>query len=208
MSSIVKKAFMAITGLGLSVFILVHLAGNTTAFFGKDVFQAYAHHLHSLGVLIPIFEMGLLSLFLLHVFLGLTLFLENRQARPLGYYKMNNAGGRTLGSRTMPYSGAIILLFIIVHLKYFHFIDQGAPISEVVRANLKQPLMAAFYLFSLTALTFHISHGFWSFLQTLGLNHPRYNQVLRTGALCLAMITGIVFMCIPILALFFKDFLA
>ncbi len=195
------------SGIGLSLFILVHLAGNTTAFFGKETFLAYAQHLHSLGVLIPVFEIGLLAILSLHIFLGVTLFLENRKARPRGYYKMNNAGGRTLGSRTMPYTGAIILLFIVVHLKYFHFIDQGTPISEIVRQNLQQPFMAAFYLVSLVALTLHISHGFWSILQTLGLYHPRYNKVLRNGALCLAMIAGVVFMFIPILALFSKHFL-
>lgn len=199
---------MALTGISLSLFILVHMIGNSTTFFGKEVFLAYAHHLHSLGVLIPIFEIGLFSLFLLHVFLAITLFLENKKARPQGYYQMKNAGGRTLGSWTMPYTGVIILLFIVVHLKDFHFIEQVAPISEVVRENLQQPLMVVFYLISLIALTLHMSHGFWSLFQTLGLNHPRYNSLLHNGALCLALITGVVFMCIPILAYFMNGFLA
>ncbi len=207
MSSIFKKVFMALTGIGLSLFILVHVVGNSTTFFGKEVFNTYAHHLHSLGVLIPIFECGLLALFLLHVFLGIVLFFENQKARPQDYHAMENAGGRTLGSRTMPYTGAFIFLFIIVHLKDFHFIDQGAPISEVVRESLEQPVMAAFYIFSLVALTLHVSHGFWSVFQSLGLNHPRYNRLLQNGAICLALVTGIAFICIPILAIISKNFL-
>lgn len=205
-SSIGKKSIMAFSGLLLSLFLLTHLAGNATSFLGREAFNSYAARLHSLGLLIPVFEAGLLALFIVHVSVGLNLFFENLEARPCRYEVDASAGGRNLASRTMPYTGLLVLVFIIHHLARFHFAD-AASISDLVRDNLSRPVTAWYYIFSLLVLTLHISHGFWSMTQTLGLSHPKYDLLLNRLALAIAVSIGVVFMLIPLLAFFQPDFL-
>ena len=205
-SSIGKKSIMACSGLLLSLFLLTHLAGNASSFLGRDTFNAYADQLHSLGPLIPIFEFILLVIFLIHIYFGLNLFFENLEARPCSYEVANNTGGRTISSRTMPYTGLLILVFIFHHLARFHFSDYVSA-SDLVRDNLSLPVTASYYIFSLLVLTLHLSHGFWSMTQTFGISHPKYNQLIDYLALALAIIIGISFTMIPILAYFWPGFL-
>ncbi|MCK4838570.1 MAG: succinate dehydrogenase cytochrome b subunit [Desulfobulbaceae bacterium] len=205
-SSIGKKSVMASSGLLLSLFLLTHLAGNATSFLGREAFNSYATRLHSLGLLIPVFEAGLLALFIVHVAFGLNLFFENLEARPCRYEIDASAGGRTLASRTMPYTGLLVLVFIVHHLARLHF-TEAATISDLVRDNLSLPVTAGYYIFSLLVLTLHISHGFWSMTQTLGLSHPKYDLLLNRLALALGITIGVVFMLIPIMAFFRPDFL-
>ena len=205
-SSIGKKSVMAGSGLVLSLFLLAHLAGNATAFLGREAFNSYAEHLHSLGPLIPVFEAGLLAVFTIHVYIGINLFIENLEARPCRYEVSNSAGGSTLASRTMPYTGLLVLVFIGHHLARFKF-SEASSISDLVLDNFSLPVTVGYYIFSLLILTLHISHGFWSMTQTLGLSHPKYDRLLNQLALTLSLIIGVVFMMIPILALFWPGFL-
>ena len=115
-SSVGKKSIMAASGLLLTLFIVTHLLGNSISFLGREAFNSYAERLHSLGVLIYFFELGLLILFLIHILTGVILYFENLGARPSRYSVDTSEGGRSWGSRTMPYTGLIILVFIIVHL--------------------------------------------------------------------------------------------
>jgi len=206
-SSIGKKSVMAASGLLLSFFILTHLLGNSFSFWGRDAFNAYAERLHSLGPFIHVFEAGLLALFLIHIITGVLLYWENLQARPARYSVNTSEGGRTWGSRTMPYTGAIILVFIIVHLMNFHFTDKSVPIADLVRRLLSRPGLGLFYIFSLGALALHLSHGVWSLFQSIGLNHEKYNALLRKGALAFSILVGAVFILIPLLALVSRSFL-
>ncbi len=180
-SSLGKKYIMALTGLMLAGFLLVHTIGNSSIFWGREAFNAYAHHLHSLGIFVPVFEICLLTIFLLHVVTGIQLFLENRNARGGKYEIEASAGGRTIGSKTMPYTGAAILLFILIHLANFHFIEKTEihTIADVVTAVLNNPGFTLIYGAGMLILALHISHGFWSLLQTLGISHPRYDCTLR-----------------------------
>ncbi|MEN8142488.1 MAG: succinate dehydrogenase cytochrome b subunit [Thermodesulfobacteriota bacterium] len=205
-SSIGKKSIMAATGLLLGLFLIAHLAGNSTAFFGRAAFNSYAEHLHSLGDLIKVFELLLLTVFVVHVYFGIALFLENLEARPCRYEVDNNAGGRTWASRTMPYTGLLTLVFIVHHLAKFHF-GEFETVSDLVRDNLSRPISGGYYIFSLAILTLHISHGSWSFFQTLGLNHPKYNTLIRGLTLLISILIGITFIMIPLLALYWPDFL-
>lgn len=178
-SSIGKKYIMACTGLLLGCFLLVHAAGNSSIFWGRRAFNSYAEHLHSLGFLINIAEIGLLSIFLLHIYTGLTLFLQNRNARENRYALQKTAGGRTWGSRTMPYTGLAILAFILLHLANFHFTAHDKPIADIVGPTLRTPMYSIFYGTAMLILGLHISHGFWSIFQSTGLNHPNYDGLLR-----------------------------
>ena len=92
--------------------------GNLTLFSGKMMFNSYAEHLHSLGVLLTVMEWVLLILALVHIITGLTLFYQNLRARPVRYAVNHRAGGRTLGSATMPYTGVLLL-----HLSHYSFTE-------------------------------------------------------------------------------------
>ena len=206
-SSVGKKSIMAASGLLLSFFIVTHLLGNSVSFLGREAFNNYAERLHSLGVLIYLFEIGLLTLFLIHIITGIILYWENLRARPSRYAVNSIEGGRSLGSRTMPYTGVIILVFIIVHLMNFHFTDKSVPIADLVRELLSRPGLAFFYMFSFVALALHLSHGFWSLFQSIGFNHQKYNQLLLKGALVFSILVGTVFILIPVLTLVSRSFL-
>ena len=206
-SSIGKKGIMAVSGLLLSLFILTHLLGNSVSFLGRDAFNAYAEKLHSLGALVYVFEVGLLTLFLIHIITGIMLYLENLKARPSRYSVNTSGGGRSLGSRTMPYTGVIILVFIAVHLMNFHFTDRSVPVADLVRELLGRPGLAFFYIFSLASVALHLSHGVWSLFQSIGFNHEKYNLLLLKGALVFSILVGTVFILIPVLALLSESFL-
>jgi succinate dehydrogenase / fumarate reductase cytochrome b subunit len=206
-SSIGKKSIMAASGLLLSLFLLTHLLGNSVSFLGRDAFNAYAAKLHSVGNFIYVFEIGLLTLFLVHIFTGIILYLENLQARPSRYSVSTSEGGRSWGSRTMPYTGVIIIVFIIVHLLNFHFTDKSVPVADLVRELLSRPGLASFYMVSLLAVALHLSHGAWSLFQTVGMNHDKYNGLLLKGALAFSILVGTVFILIPVLALVSRSFL-
>ena len=173
---------MAASGLLLGGFLLVHAAGNSSIFWGREPFNAYAQRLHSLGVLITISEVVLLVVFLVHVTTGLTLFLENRRQRHGRYAVHRDAGGRTWGSRTMPYTGLVILAFLLLHLADFHFTDHARPLADIVTPVLSNPFHSLLYGIGMAALGLHISHGFWSLFQSLGISHPRYDRAIRVLA--------------------------
>lgn len=207
-SSVGKKLLMAFTGVLLSLFLIAHAIGNSTTFLGLDAFNSYAEHLHSLGCLITLFEIALLIIFLIHVNFAIILYFQNLQARSTRYQVQKSSGGRTPGSRTMPYTGLVILAFIVIHLSDFHFIEKTTTIGALVKQTLSQPVACLVYTIAMTALILHISHGFWSLFQTFGINHPKYDKTIRTGGLGLTIILGTIFVLIPILSLVWAGFLS
>ncbi len=206
-SSVGKKYIMAVTGLLLGGFLLVHAAGNSSIFWGRRAFNGYAEHLHSLGILVNIAELGLLTIFILHIVTGLSLFLQNRAARDGRYAVNSTAGGRTWGSRTMPYTGLIILAFIIMHLANFHFVEQDRPIADIVSPVLNNPVYTFFYATAMLVVGLHVSHGFWSIFQSLGVNHPKYDAFIRTISWAGCILIAGIFLAIVLLLLLFKDHL-
>ncbi len=207
-SSVGKKIIMAITGFLLSGFLLVHAAGNTSIFLGREAFIWYSEHLHSLGFLVNVAEVVLLSLFLTHIITGLVLFFENYRARVSRYAVKRKAGGSTWGSNTMPYTGLFILAFICIHLLNVHFTDHSRSIADIVASVLSNPLYTIIYSVGLAALTLHISHGFWSMFQSIGLNHPKYDLMIRVAAWMLCAIIAAVFFIIVLLLLVNSNILA
>jgi succinate dehydrogenase / fumarate reductase cytochrome b subunit len=198
-SSIGKKLLMAVTGLCFCGFLATHLAGNLTIYGGGEAFNAYAKKLHSLGALLTVSEFGLLFFALVHVCMGLLLFFENRKARPVSYSVKKNAGGQTFGAATMPYTGILMLAFVIMHLLNFSFIDKtDTNIFEIVSTQFSNPLYVFLYIAAMIIVAVHVSHGFWSAFQTLGANHPRYLQSIKSLGLVLSIILGIGFGALPI----------
>jgi len=198
-TSVGKKLMMAATGLAFCGFLAAHLAGNLTLYGGADAFNSYAEHLHSLGPLLTVAEFGLLAFFLVHVLTGLLLFYQNFRARPQRYAVDHSAGGRTLGSRTMPYTGVLILLFIIYHLMNFHFVDKSSTtIFDIVAGTFTNPVQVVLYIAAMIVVALHVSHGFWSLFQTFGANHPKYMPAIKVLGLLFSIALGVGFGFIPV----------
>ncbi|MFZ0612615.1 MAG: succinate dehydrogenase cytochrome b subunit [Desulfobacterales bacterium] len=198
-SSIGKKWIMALTGLGFGVFLTTHLAGNLFIYGGRDAFNSYAEHLHSLGPLVTLFELGLLTFAILHVGSGLILFYQNFAARPQRYAVNKSGGGRTIGSRTMAYTGILILVFVIFHLLNFTFADKtGTTIYEIVSRTFAKPVNVVLYVLAMAFAAIHVSHGFWSAFQTLGANHPKYMPFIRGAGIVFSLVVGLGFGLLPI----------
>lgn len=174
---------MAVTGILLVGFVLVHMLGNLQLFAGDGgkALDAYAETLHNLlgGNGIWIARALLVTAVGLHIWAAASLTLMNRRARPVDYaahaYKES-----TLASRWMRLSGIIVAAFIIFHLLHFttgtlhpNYI-QGHVFDNVVR-GFQVRWVAAFYILSMLALAPHLAHGIWSMLQTLGLSHPNFD---------------------------------
>lgn len=206
-SSVGKKSIMALSGAMLGIFLIVHLLGNSMMFFGREAFLAYAEHLHSYTTILPALETGLLLLFLIHMITAGLLFWQNFRSRPERYAVRTDHGGRTWGSRTMAYTGSAILLFLIVHLTTFNTAAPTMNSADIIRTVLSRPNQALFYTLSILALTLHISHGFWSMFQSLGLSHPKYDIIIKVGSLAVTLLIGTTFILIPGLAYLCNQFL-
>ena len=198
-SSIGKKLLMAITGLSFIGFLGAHLTGNLTLYMGGATFNKYAEKLHSLGPILTVFELGLLALALIHVTTGLILFIQNLKARSVPYENDRSAGGRTLSSVTMPYTGLIILAFVIFHLINFSFVDKTQrTIFEIVSSAFTNPVYMVVYVLVMIVVALHIRHGFWSAFQTIGANHPKYMPTIMALSVIASLILGFGFGLLPI----------
>jgi succinate dehydrogenase / fumarate reductase cytochrome b subunit len=190
-SSIGKKVVMAITGLMLVGFVLGHMAGNLQLYMhphgGEHPLDAYGRFLKEMlhGGGIWIARGGLLAAALLHVWAAVGLTKMNREARPVAY-AVTKPQASTLSSRLMRVSGVIVLLFIVFHLAHFTFgkftpFEEGKVFHNVVE-GFKVPWVSGFYIVAMLALASHLSHGIWSLMQTLGWNHPKYNDLRKKAA--------------------------
>ena len=190
---------MALTGLAFCGFLAGHLAGNLTIYGGKEAFNSYAEHLHALGPVLTAVEWGLLFFALVHVCTGLALFYQNFVARTSRYVVNKRAGGRTIGSMTMPYTGILLLAFIIFHLMNFHFVDKThTTIYQIVTQAFESPLYVVIYVLAMIVAALHVSHGLWSAFQTLGANHIKYMPFIMALSIMFSLAVGFGFGIIPI----------
>jgi len=198
-SSVGKKFMMALTGFAFLGFLAAHLAGNLTIYGGREAFNGYAERLHSVGKVLLVFELGLIAFGVIHILTGLLLFYQNRRARPVGYSVKRSAGGQTLASTTMPYTGILILVFVVFHLLNFTFTNKsGTTIFEIVSRSFQNPLYVAAYVIAMVIVAVHVRHGFWSAFQTIGANHPKYMPAISALTVALAVVVGIGFGLIPL----------
>jgi succinate dehydrogenase / fumarate reductase, cytochrome b subunit len=199
-SSVGTKLLIGVTGLALFAYLVLHLIGNALIFAGPDTFNAYSHTLVSNPLILPI-EAGLAAIFLLHVYKAVTNYIGNRTARPIGYEKMKYAGRtsrKSIASSTMIWSGVIVLLFVIVHVKQFRFgtwYETGSeqPIRDLARTEAEifsDPFWVGFYVISTAIVGLHLRHGISSSVQSLGLDHPVYTRRLTTWGIVFAVIIG------------------
>lgn len=211
-SSIGKKIMVASAGLLLCGFLVTHLAGNLFMFVGGEAFNHYAEVLEH-NPLLPVAEIGLVALFLIHIVLSIRATLANRAARPEGYQVYKGKGARTPGSRTMAVTGTLILAFIIVHVATFKFevgglkgqlAGQEENLFAHVTGWFANPWYAAFYVLAVGGVGLHLSHGVQSALQTFGVNHPRYTPLLKIAGLAFAVLIFLGFASLPVYFGFMK----
>ena len=207
-SSVGTKLLIGVTGLLLVLYLVLHLAGNALIFAGPDVFNEYAHRLISNPFIIPI-EIGLLLVFVVHIFKAVRNYLANSAARPVGYRKKVSAGHtsrKSVASSTMIVSGLILLVFLVVHVRQFKFGSYyqtvaDATVRDLYRTEIEvfqQPLWVAFYVLCMVLVGLHLRHGIASGFQSLGLDHPLYTRRLTLWGAVLAVLLAVGFAAIPI----------
>ncbi len=207
-SSIGAKHVMALTGLGLVLFAIVHMIGHLGMFSGQDAYNSYAHFLQGLGGLKWAARGGLLAIFVVHLATGIRLATLNRAARPVPYAVYRPVRS-TAASRTMALTGLTILAFVIYHLlhftlgqvqpAYFHQLDELGrydAYSMFVRGFQNVGIYAS-YTVAMLLLALHLGHGASSWLQSLGLRHPKYSPTLDKLGPALSFILFIGYMAPP-----------
>ena len=219
-SSLGKKYVMAVTGFVLFLFVIGHLAGNLQIFLGREAINRYGHFLHSNPELIWPVRMGLLLMLGLHIWSAVTLSLENKAARPMGY-EVYQPVGASYASRTMLVGGIIVFVFVVFHLlhytarvQYLSFTGQdfnafietlpGQVPSErqdvyrMMVVGFSHPWVSGFYMLGLALLCLHLSHGASSMFQSLGWRNEAYRPLLDRTAQVAAVLIFLGYTSIPV----------
>ncbi|MEQ9656617.1 succinate dehydrogenase cytochrome b subunit [Fulvivirga sp.] len=212
-STIGKKVLMALTGLFLITFLIVHLSGNLQllADDGGKSFNIYAKFMTT-NPFIKTTSYLLYTTFVVHIVWALLLTVMNRSSRPVSYAVNPGNVSSSWSSRNMGILGTVILIFLVIHMKNFwyemHWGDiptatyEGEVYNDlyaVVDFAFGNILYVLLYTVSMLALMFHLYHGFKSAFQTLGLNHPKYTPMIKTVGYAIAIISPALFACIPII---------
>ena len=210
-SSITKKQIVAVTGLCLVLFIIAHLVDNLFIYGGPEIFNGWAQKLHELGPLLWLMRIGLIVVFIAHVFVTYLLVIENIKARGGKAYQVNNAP-LSWAQRLMPYSGAYLFFYVIWHLLDFTLIDQHGERSFINGENqgiygvvvnaFADPLHGLLYIIAMCFLGLHLAHGVESFIQTLGFNHARWAKGLKTFSQYFALAIVVAYSSVPIYVYF------
>ena len=198
-TSVGTKIVIGITGIALFLYLLIHIAGNLMVFFGPAVFNRYAYTLEG-NPLLPIVEIGLLLVFLIHIYKTVRMYVGNRRTRPIGYAQRKNAGPpsrKTFASSTMILSGLWLFAFLIVHVKAFRYGVEhewpagGRDLYRLEMENFTSRLMVGFYVISMVVVGSHLWHGVSSAFQSLGIDQPSWTRfILPAGKTVAVLIAG------------------
>ncbi|NUN15341.1 MAG: succinate dehydrogenase cytochrome b subunit [Myxococcales bacterium] len=224
-STVGAKLAVAVTGILMFLFLIMHLSGNLLVFAGQDAINTYSQNLRRLGPLLWIARVGLLVSVIAHVILTIRLTRQNAAARQVRY-AIHKPQVSSLASRAMIVSGLIVMVFIFFHLAHLTFgvvfpdhfalretvtnlgqtgsaaVADRQDVYGMMVAGFKNPMVAGFYVLALVLLGMHLAHGISSVFQTLGVNHPKYNGVLRKSGPALATVIILGFISIPLAILF------
>ncbi len=204
-SSIGGKVIVAVTGLMMVGFVIAHLSGNLLVFSGPEALAEYAEGLRKFPKVLWGLRSGLILATLLHVSFAIKLNLRNAAARPTKYVKKNYIRA-SFSSRTMVYTGLLVLFYAAFHLAHFTFRVTNPEISalgpwEVYKMLLiafNNPLWDGVYIAAMVVLGLHLSHGISSIFQTLGINHPKYNGVIQKVGPLLGTLLAAGYISIPV----------
>ncbi|MCW3085715.1 MAG: succinate dehydrogenase [Bacteroidetes bacterium] len=209
-SSLGKKLLMGLTGLFLVSFLLVHCFLNSFIFFndGGLMFNQGAKFMAT-NPIIRVMEYVLFAGLILHMVQALILTMQNSKARPVKYAFTNGAANSKWYSRSMGILGSLLLLFLVIHLANFWVKSRftGLPgvdangnenLYLVMLEVFKNPLFVAVYMLGVFSLAFHLLHGFPSAFQSLGLNHKKYNPLIKGLGFWFTIIVCLLFAAMPI----------
>lgn len=208
-TSVTKKIVMALAGLFLILFLLVHLTINLFLLSDDPTLFSTAAHFMATNPIIKIFEVILIGGFLIHIIWGVVLQIQNWIARPVRY-KVTANTQTSFFSKYMIYTGAIVLIFLFIHFMNFWFIRLGFVEGDhenfygVAHELFNIPLYSIIYLVAFLILSFHLNHAFQSAFQTLGLNHPKYTPFIKKLGLIYSILVPLGFAVIPVIIYFFK----
>jgi len=217
-SSLGKKYLMALSGLALFIFVVGHLLGNLQVFLGPEAINAYGHFLQSKPELVWTARLGLLGMVAIHIWAAIKVSAENRAARPKAYASAKLPGA-SYASRTMFVTGLVLLGFIVYHLLHFTVQVEGVnlrgtdfrklvdsqqrhDIYRMIVVGFSQPVVAIFYVVSMTILSVHLSHGLSSMFQSLGLKNRKFGTIIDRLALLSAGVLVVGYSSIPLAVLF------
>ena len=207
-SSVATKILIGVSGLALFIYLIIHVAGNLLIFFGPDFFNRYAHTLES-NPLLPVIEIGLLLVFLVHIYKTVRMYLGNQQARPVRYVEKRPAGKpsrKTFASTTMIFSGLWLFVFLLIHVKAFRFGVEhewpggGRDLYRLEMDVFRNPLMVAFYVVSMVVVGSHLWHGISSAFQSLGADKAAWTRILLPAGKAIAVLIAGAFIVIAIWA--------
>jgi succinate dehydrogenase / fumarate reductase cytochrome b subunit len=210
-SSIGKKLVMALTGLFLYLFLIEHLIANLLL-LGNDNGKAYEIYADVLGssynIPLRVIEVGLFFCMLYHALNGLRLWLSNNKAKGQPYLVNRASENSTFFSRFMFWSGTVIFIFLVIHLKSFFVNYRLATPADPSMYNgvintFQNPWYSGLYILAFVLLAFHLVHGFQSAFQTLGLRHNKYTPFIKSFGVGFSILICAGFAIVPIYFLFF-----
>jgi succinate dehydrogenase / fumarate reductase cytochrome b subunit len=199
LTSLGSKVLVAVSGIGLAGFVVLHMVSNLQIFQGAAALNRYAAFLREMPILLWTVRLGLLGMVTLHIALAARLALQNRRARPVGYV-VREYRQSTLASRTMAVTGGLLFIFIVFHLLHltagvvdpsFHdrldIRGHRDVFGKVIHA-FHNPMFVMIYLAGQVVLGLHLSHALSSSLQTLGIEHPILERLFRGAGPVVALL--------------------
>ncbi|MFU8812389.1 MAG: succinate dehydrogenase cytochrome b subunit [Balneolaceae bacterium] len=209
-SQVGRKILTGLTGLFLVLFVIFHLGGNLAIFGEPDAMNRYSLMLHNFGPLLWIARVGLLVTFVLHAWIGISIWLKKRKARPTNYEVYSSKGGpskQSLSSRSMAFTGVVLLIFVVFHINTFALGDTDTvlidgqethDIKTLVLDTFQNPFYAFGYAFVMLLLGTHLGHGVWSAFTSLGLSSKKASAMVYTIGAVLAVVLAVGFLFMPI----------
>ena len=203
-SMVGKKVVMGVTGLIGIGFVVLHSLGNLLVFRGPEAINSYSHFLKSTGELLWALRVVLIVALVLHVIAAVQLTRQSRNARPIAYTKRETQVA-TIASRTMRWGGALLLVFIVLHILHFTtgtIRPAGAFSQQDVYANVVTSFrvwwVALFYVVAMIALGLHLFHGAWSSVRSIGVSPPSPRPLERRVSLVIAVLVWAAFTAVPV----------
>lgn len=210
-SQVGRKLITGITGILLLFFVIFHLLGNLAIFGEPNAMNEYSKFLHSLGPLLWIARIGLLVAFVLHAWIGISIWWRKRQARPQKYKVYSSKGGpskQSLSSRSMAFTGIVLLVFVIIHINTFALGEtetitlangeQYSDLKSLVLETFQSPVYAFGYTIVMILLGVHLGHGVWSSFISLTMRSKKTSAVVYTIGIILAILLAVGFLFIPL----------
>ncbi len=209
-SQVGRKLLTGITGLLLLFFLFFHLAGNLTIFGGEHAMNIYSMTLHDLGWPLWIARIGLALVFIIHAWVGISIWWRRRKARPENYHVYSSKGEpsrQSLSSRSMAITGIILLIFLVFHINTFALGDTGtvlidgrevSDLKTLVIETFQNPLYAFGYAIIMLLLAAHLGHGIWSSFVSLTMKSRKCSDLMYTIGATVAILLALGFLFIPL----------